>query len=122
MARGITMRGPAKERWKQLCAEAAVEQDANKLLALVKEIDELPEENERRLGIPPPKTESGRIIGINMESRYLHFGNLTAQGEPIHAQCSCCNRDFVGIYGSANERTDEVLLRIRAEFEAHECG
>lgn len=44
-----------KERWMQLCAQAAVEQDPEKLLALVKEINDLLEEKERRLGLLPPK-------------------------------------------------------------------
>jgi hypothetical protein len=44
------------ERWMELCAQAAVEQDPNKLLALVREINELLEGKERRLGILPPKT------------------------------------------------------------------
>ena len=37
------------ERWKELCAQAAVEQDADKLLVLVREINRLPEEKETRL-------------------------------------------------------------------------
>ncbi len=43
------MRGEAKERWMELCELAAVEQDADKLLALVSEINRLLEEKERRL-------------------------------------------------------------------------
>ena len=39
------------ERWMQLCAQAAVEQDPKKLMELVKEINELLEQKERRLGI-----------------------------------------------------------------------
>jgi hypothetical protein len=31
----------SQERWKQLCAQAAVEQDTNKLLALIDEINQL---------------------------------------------------------------------------------
>ena len=44
------------ERWMQLCAQAAVEQDPEKLMALVNEINDLLEKKERRLGILPPKT------------------------------------------------------------------
>jgi len=43
------------ERWMQLCAQAAIEQDPDKLLALVQEINDLLEEKERRLGINPIK-------------------------------------------------------------------
>ena len=46
------------ERWMELCAQAAVEQDPDKLLALVKEINDLLEAKERRLGILPPKPNS----------------------------------------------------------------
>ena len=45
------MNGEAKERWMELCARAAVEQDPQKLMELVSEINDLLEEKERRLGI-----------------------------------------------------------------------
>jgi hypothetical protein len=35
------MQGETKERWKVLCEQATTEQDPQKLLALLKEIDEL---------------------------------------------------------------------------------
>jgi len=37
------------ERWKQLCEQAAKEQDPAKLMKLIKEINELLEAKERRL-------------------------------------------------------------------------
>ena len=46
------------ERWMELCAQAAVEQDPQKLMALVTEIIELLEQKERRLGILPEKPEA----------------------------------------------------------------
>jgi len=49
------MQGEKKERWMVLCAQAAVEQDPEKLMELVREINDLLEEKERRLGILPPK-------------------------------------------------------------------
>jgi hypothetical protein len=56
------MQGEKKERWMQLCAQATVEQDPQKLMELVQEINALLEEKERRLGIAPPshnpKTEN----------------------------------------------------------------
>jgi hypothetical protein len=58
------MQGEKKERWMELCAQAAVEQDPEKLHALVEEIDRLLQEKEERIGkhhppsdsIPPPKS------------------------------------------------------------------
>lgn len=38
-----------KERWKELCEQAAIEQDTDKLLALVTEINKLMKEKEDRL-------------------------------------------------------------------------
>ncbi len=52
--------------------------------------------------------------------RYLHFENID-MGEPaISAQCSRCEREFAAA-PRANERVDDVILRLRAEFNAHEC-
>src|SRR5215469_3288349 len=39
------------ERWMQLCAQAATEEDPMKLIALVNEINDLLEQKERRLGM-----------------------------------------------------------------------
>lgn len=41
----------------ELCEQAAAEQDGKKLMELVKQINDLLEEKERRLGILPPKHE-----------------------------------------------------------------
>lgn len=38
-----------KERWMELCEQAAVEQDSKKLVALTAEISRLLEEKQRRL-------------------------------------------------------------------------
>jgi hypothetical protein len=43
------MQGDKKERWMELCAQAAVERDPEKLHALVEEIDRLLQEKENRL-------------------------------------------------------------------------
>jgi len=43
------MKGEKLEQWRQLCELAALEQDSEKLLALVKEINRLLEEKEARL-------------------------------------------------------------------------
>jgi hypothetical protein len=42
------MQGKAKERWIELCEQAAVEHDANKLLKLIQEIGILMERNQAR--------------------------------------------------------------------------
>lgn len=43
------MQGETGERWLELCQQAAVEQDTDKLLQLIREINELLEAKERRL-------------------------------------------------------------------------
>ena len=43
------MKGPLKERWINLCEQAAVEQDTQKLILLIQEINRLLEEKEQRL-------------------------------------------------------------------------
>jgi hypothetical protein len=47
------MKGQKKEEWMRLCEMAANEQDSEKLLALVKEINRLLEEKEARLRSQP---------------------------------------------------------------------
>jgi hypothetical protein len=43
------MQGAKRERWFQLCQQAAVEQDPAKMLVLITEINDLLQEKERRL-------------------------------------------------------------------------
>jgi hypothetical protein len=43
------MQGKSKELWKQFCEQAAVEQDPDKLIRLVAEINRMLEEKEHRL-------------------------------------------------------------------------
>jgi len=43
------MQGKAEECWIELCEQAAVEHDANKLLKLIQEIDRLLREKEERM-------------------------------------------------------------------------
>lgn len=45
------MRGEKHERWMELCDKVAKEQDADKVLDLVKKLNAMLEEKERRLGI-----------------------------------------------------------------------
>jgi hypothetical protein len=51
------MQGETKERWMQLAEQAVVEQDPNKLMALVKEIDELLAKKQARLDHLPPDSK-----------------------------------------------------------------
>jgi len=53
------MEGKKKERWLELCAQAAVEQNARKLAAPVAEISRLLREKEDRLGNAEPLESSG---------------------------------------------------------------
>lgn len=43
------MQGQSGERWRELCEQAAVEQDPDRLLELTKEITRLLDEKEERL-------------------------------------------------------------------------
>jgi len=43
------VKGENKEHWKELCAQAAVEQNPERLMVLIKQITGMLEEKERRL-------------------------------------------------------------------------
>lgn len=43
------MQGPTREKWEELCQQAAVEQDPKKLLELVTKINRLLTEKQQRL-------------------------------------------------------------------------
>jgi hypothetical protein len=63
-----------KERWQELCKQAAVEQDSEKLLALVQEINRLLDEKRDRLlnkqpGASESKTESDGDCGMGVQQR-----------------------------------------------------
>jgi len=59
------MKGAVKERWLLLCEQASVEQDPGRLLALIREINDLLEAKQKRLDklqpweIPPPDDDTG---------------------------------------------------------------
>lgn len=55
---GVGMQGEEKERWRELCEQAANEQDPDKLLTLVEEITRLLKEREDRLRKGPSKTSA----------------------------------------------------------------
>jgi hypothetical protein len=54
----LKMQGEKKERWRILCEQAAVEQDRQKLMALIREIDQLLEEKQERLNHNPDDPHS----------------------------------------------------------------
>ena len=55
------------------------------------------------------------------KDRYLHFGNLELDvGNPIVGTCNTCDCSFSG-RPNPGETTEDVLVRMRAEFEAHNC-
>jgi hypothetical protein len=43
------MQGETRERWQMLCEQAATEQDPERLMFLIREIDQLLSEKEQRL-------------------------------------------------------------------------
>jgi hypothetical protein len=53
------MQGKTKERWIELCEQAAVEQDREKLLELVAEINRLLTEKDERLKQSAKKKAAG---------------------------------------------------------------
>jgi hypothetical protein len=56
------MQEKAKERWMELCETAATEQDYEKLLKLVKEIDRLLDEKEQRIKPQGRQEESSTAL------------------------------------------------------------
>ena len=50
------MQGEAKQRWQDLCEQAAIEQDPERLMRLIEEINRLLEAKEKRL----QERETGR--------------------------------------------------------------
>lgn len=53
-------------------------------------------------------------------TRTFQFFETIEQDKPIRGTCSACSRLFVA-EPKEGERTDQVLLRMRAEFDAHDC-
>ena len=59
------MKGATRERWQQLCEQAAVEQDPEKMLALITEINRLLSEKEERLRNLRLRPDGKRDIPVN---------------------------------------------------------
>ena len=49
-----------KEKWMELCAQGAIEQDPEKLMRLIAQINQILETKERSLRGNPPATEPGK--------------------------------------------------------------
>lgn len=52
--------------------------------------------------------------------RYLRFDNIDMQKPDIVSRCSHCKQTFTA-EPKPGERVDHVLLRIRDEFNTHQC-
>jgi hypothetical protein len=49
-----------REKWMELCAQAAIERDPEKLMQLIAQINQILEAKERSLKTSPPTTELGK--------------------------------------------------------------
>ena len=52
------MKDQTRERWQLLCEQAAVEQDPQRLMALIREIDQLLREKQERLNQQAPQART----------------------------------------------------------------
>jgi hypothetical protein len=52
--------------------------------------------------------------------RYLHFNNIDMGKPDISSQCNHCAQTF-NAEPKPGERVDDVLLRVRAQFDSHSC-
>jgi hypothetical protein len=59
----VVMQGRVKEEWMQLCEQATIEQDSDRLMVLIKEINRMLDEKEQRLksGQPSKAPTDGEI-------------------------------------------------------------
>lgn len=57
---------------------------------------------------------------MSATARYLQFANLDTRQPDIHAQCSACGKEFQSEV-KLGEHVDDVLVRIRKEYNQHEC-
>jgi hypothetical protein len=53
--------------------------------------------------------------------RYLHFDNIDFEQPVISSRRSQCQQEFVA-NPKPGERIADVLLRIPAQYEAHQCS
>ncbi|HEX3321094.1 MAG TPA: hypothetical protein VHR84_10355 [Terriglobales bacterium] len=74
------MKGETRERWERLCELAADEQDHEKLLELVKEINDLLEAKEQRLAMQrkPPSDESSLVSDTDAHRASKNAAQISA--------------------------------------------
>jgi hypothetical protein len=58
------MQGKAKEYWLQLCEQVAVEQDTDRMIELVRELNRILEEKEQRLERERSKRAAGAYLRL----------------------------------------------------------
>ncbi len=56
--RPSTMQGKVKEDWMQLCEQVAIEQDTERMIELVRELNRMLDEKEQRLGLQQSKRDA----------------------------------------------------------------
>ncbi len=59
-------------------------------------------------------------VGVVKQERYLQFSTVEI-GHSVSARCTRCDRVFLEKPKAVGERTDEIILRLRADFDAHDC-
>jgi hypothetical protein len=55
-----------------------------------------------------------------MQASYLQFNNINVRKPNIFSRCSRCGQQFRAEL-KANERIDDALLKVRSEYNAHDC-
>jgi hypothetical protein len=63
------MKGETSEPWRKLCEQAAAEQDPNRLMELIREINQLLESKEERLTQKHQDEQSAACIASDSKSR-----------------------------------------------------
>jgi len=58
---------------------------------------------------------------MNTPVRYLHFDNINMKDPEVSSRCSCCGKEFKSTQ-VPRERLEEVLRRVKAEFDTHDCN
>jgi hypothetical protein len=56
--RPSSMQGKVKEDWVQLCEQVAIEQDTERMIELVRELNRMLDEKEQRLGLKQSKRDA----------------------------------------------------------------
>jgi hypothetical protein len=70
--------------------------------------------------LPETGKQFAQAKTMTMRDAYLDFDKIDMEEPEISSRCSRCGLVFRA-EPEAGERVDDVLLRMRAEFEAHQC-